>query len=228
MVAFRTASTAWTIGSSSIPIGVPADAQAGDVGLLFVVSQNNTVTITPPSGFSTVGQARGSQNITVDVYAKELTAGEPGTDLTVGSSDAAIRIVVHLLVYSGTAVPTNAASVLGGSTTPTLTVSGDGVLVEQAANRGMDLGVASWTPPAGRAERTDAGAGSTGQVGVSCATGDMPVTAGTVGGGSWTPTSTSSHTAAWSVFLPDVQAATPPVWYVAGASGWVPSSLERL
>ena len=229
-VTFRSAQTAQAIGTTALPIHVPTDAQAGDVGILFVVSQNNTITTNTPPAWTSIGQARGGQNITVDAYAKTLTASDPGADPVVTTDDGQIRIAAHLLVYTGAAMPTLAQSWTGtgAPTTPTLTATGPGLLLEQVANRSMDAGTWTWTPPAGRTERTDSGAGNIGQVGVSCATGDMTVTAGTVGGGTWTPTATSSHTAAWSIFLPEAQTVTPRVWHIAGAAGWVPSSLHRL
>lgn len=230
MVAFRASATGVTRGSTgTFPVAVPNAAQSGDIALLFVVSQNNTVVIEPPSGFSRLGQARGTQNITGDLFAKKL-ASEPGTDLIIGINDQSIRSAAHMVIYSDTEIPTLFDSWIGSGSpaAPLLTAPEAGLLAEQVSNRSMDAGTWSWTPPSGLTKRTDLGAGVVGQVGVSCATGDRNVSAGSVGGDIWVPSNTSNHTVAWSVFMPDVPAVVPKVWHVASASGWKPSSLYRL
>jgi hypothetical protein len=91
-------------GSSGTTITIPADAQAGDVAILFDVAINTTFNATPPTDVvptNWTGIITSSGTITrARISRKILTAGEPGSSVTGmngSSSDDKVMLVFRNL-----------------------------------------------------------------------------------------------------------------------------------
>lgn len=202
-VAYVDGATGETYGTSSFTVPVPAAAESGNLAVLFVDSMNNTVTNTV-SGWTLLGQARNTENITTDVFYRTLDGTE--TEATVATDNSAIRIQGTMVVYSNvTGTPTIATATMGGSTNvtlPTLAAAGPGFAVAHVAERGNPVGT-DWTTPSPYTERYDVRTAMGASVNVSGATGDASVSAAaTIGGETFTSDVSLGHQTAIIVYLP--------------------------
>ena len=199
---FVDSSQSSTIGASSLNIAIPSTVQNGDVALLFVDCMTNTAEATV-AGWSLVGRAVGSRNISSSLFARHVTGSQGSQTVTIGLSESDIRCNAQMVVYRDVSVDDIKSqwTLQSGSTdivTPTFSVGADSLVVEHVVERGNPVG-SGFTPPSGRIERLDGGPTFAG-VSVRSATSDMTLTqSGLAGGGTWTSTASTNHQVAWTV-----------------------------
>jgi len=214
-VSFRSASSSH-VASGNLNISMPDSTQAGDVALLFVDGALNTVNLTTPAGWTLINTTTGAPNIKSVAYYRVLGAGESGSAITVVNDAGNIRIVGQIVVYSGVntsaVVQVQQFAVAQSSsttkTTPTVSATAAGMLVEHVADRGNPVGT-DWTASSGIVERADHRSTTEASVNVSAATGDKAVaSAGSEGGHTWTTTTATNHSATWAIVLNEGNAPT--------------------
>ena len=122
------ASTAANQASHSVQI--PNAAQAGDSLLLFMITNDSTITVSTPSGWTQIESVDGN-GVRGRAWTRTATAGIVGTNVTVTAS-AAVKAVLSVAAYrSSIGSPTISASessVVNTSasshTTPSVDVAG--------------------------------------------------------------------------------------------------------
>lgn len=139
-------------------IAVPTDVQAGD-GMLLFLSTAADVELTPPVGWSVVGQVATDSMLRTWLLQKVATASDAGSLVTAQLS-LMQKVDLQLLVYSGTnsvgpvvvdyATATTADAT--AHTTPTLTTSAAGLVVSYWCARGV---ITDWLEPEGEAVRSE-------------------------------------------------------------------------
>lgn len=194
-----------TGGASTLTVTVPGTIVDGDVALLFLDTMHNDIATPTVPGWSLVGRAIGAQQVTSDLFIKELTAAHIGNHVaTLARND--VRYQGHIVIYRDVVNdPDNAQYIITGGattvTTPTIASAPAGAMViEHVVERANPVGT-GWTPPGTVTERLDTEHPIAG-VSVRSATGDYTMaSAGNAGGHTWTSTISSNHQAAWTVVL---------------------------
>ncbi len=201
-----TGSPVWRAGSavdanSAAPsVVVPASVQATD-RLVLVVTTNRAATLTPPTGWTTLGTV--SDGTELRSWVLTRAAGTTaGARVTIGL-DAISKTSLVLAAYSGSGVPSAVGRAEPSSGTshlaPAATVPADGsVLLRYYVDK--TSAVHTWTlDPALVARATTTGSGSGLLVSVA---GEQPGAAGTASALAATSSVSSGKAVAWTVVVP--------------------------
>jgi PKD domain len=187
-------------------VTTPASVQAGDVLLAYLTTNDSTVTVTPPAGWTDVTSTVAS-GTAVRVWSRVATAGDAGATVTATSS-ALVKSDMTVAAYrstTGTAgVDTGASSLdtaLGTThTTPTVAShSGGGWLVSYWGREASTT--PTWTPPSGQSLRSGSAGTGGGNISAILTDGNGSVPVGTVGGLTATTSEAVSRTAMVSVVV---------------------------
>jgi len=180
-------------GASSLQLTYPAGIAVDDV-LVAQIAVGGNQGITAPAGWTLVNRTNRLSTLTQAVYWKRAGASNPASDTwSFGASDraagtlAAYRDVDPVVPVNGFSVLTNVSStsVIASSMTPS--VSGTHLLGVYALANGN----ASFTPPAGMAERQDVAAGA-GPNGIAVELADEAYTGGTAATGTRVATASAA------------------------------------
>jgi hypothetical protein len=153
-IAFR-ATAGIQANAAPAKVTVPASVQAGDRKVLVMTSNSSTVTYGDPAGWTRVDSCS-TTGVSTRVYAKEATAADAGSAVTVIAS-AVNKMDLRLAAYAnvgevsahGLAFDT---ATKASHTTPTVTVTGTGSWVLSYWTD-KSSSTTAWTAPAGQTVR---------------------------------------------------------------------------
>jgi large repetitive protein len=198
------ASTAANQASHSVQI--PNAAQAGDSLLLFMTTNDSTITLSTPSGWTLIESVDGN-GVRGRAWARTATAGIVGTNVTVTAS-AAVKATLSVAAYrSSIGSPTISASessVVNTSssshTTPSVDVAGaNSWLVSYWGEKSSTT--LTWTLPDGTTSRTSAAATGSGKVSSVLGDSNAAVGTGTAAGRTATTSAAASRAVMFSVVV---------------------------
>ncbi len=181
---------------------VPANVQAGD-RLLLAVTTNRAGTLTPPAGWSSLGQVSDGSDVRSWLLTREAPAGAAGSQVRV-TLDAYAKTATHLVAYRGAGVPSASSRAEPATAAlhaaPASTVSSPGSAVvwcwvdKVSAPHG-------WTLPANLAER-DSTQGSGGGLVTSVVGDRTALPAGPLASVAADAGVASGKAVSWTVVLP--------------------------
>ncbi|MCW2923211.1 MAG: putative mannose-sensitive agglutinin biosis protein MshQ [Thermoleophilia bacterium] len=146
------------VTAAAITVTVPAGTQAGDVMVAQLAHDTNTVTITPPAGWVSVGSiANATSGTRLDAYVRVVTGTEPVSYTWAYSGSADIAAAIATFTSVDTAAPVQVAATASGAAAlsavaPSVTpvVGNSALLTLYAADN-----AANGTPPGGMVEQWD-------------------------------------------------------------------------
>jgi hypothetical protein len=171
-------------------ITIPAESQVGDIAWLVQIIAN-TVTATTPSGW-TVSNTTDIGNLRYTRYRRVLTAGQPGTGVTLTVSGitkqsavmAVLRAVDNVAQENSESPAVTGDNVAAANrTNPSATLTDARDVLSFVFTRG-NTPTTLWTPPAGWTYA--AGAYTLGGGGTTAAVAYKSASAGAIGGDVWT------------------------------------------
>jgi hypothetical protein len=211
-IAFRASvSNESTANSTDVTVTIPATVASGDTMVMVYSTAGTDATLVTPTGWTVVdGPIDKTTNVREYLLVKTATGADASSSLTVSKSVAsATKKYVAISVYSGcdgSSPVQNFASLVettAGTThaMPTTTATGTGCwLLGHCTDRGSPAST-NITPPAGFTERLEQVGTGSGTLTVEMADSGAAVTAGTVGGGTYTGTVSTANAITWAVVL---------------------------
>lgn len=147
-----------TTTPGTLNLTIPGAAAVGDKALCFMSWNNASPAATDPTGWVLLGAQTITTVLTTTVWTKTITAGEPGSSLSVpiaGSGRCAGGMIVWraadlTLTPSTAQTDPNSAT----QTIPSLTPNGD-AFIFSIVGYNTQTGVTGFTPPSSWTERTD-------------------------------------------------------------------------
>lgn len=195
-------SSATSAQTAAATVAVPSDVRAGDLLLLSGTFASGSATPSVPSGWSVAG-SRTSNGLTAYVWSRTATAADAGTTIPV-TLRSTVSTTLTLSAYRGVNSTQPIAQISGatawwaGVTSPRLTATGGGVLVEIFGS--SSYGSADWSAPTGTTARAEA-AGTTGTTRSAALVVDSSTVAGPVGGHTAGVSGLLNSSVAWSIEL---------------------------
>ena len=200
------ASGSTAANQASHTVQIPSSVQAGDSLLLFLTTNDSTITVNTPSGWTVVESVDGN-GIRGRAWTRTATTGIVGTNVTVTAS-AAVKAVLSLAAYrSSIGSPTisaSASSVVNTSasshTTPSVNVAGaNSWLVNYWGEKSSVT--TTWTLPDNTTSRTTAAATGSGKVSAVVGDSNAAVPTGTAAGRTATTSAAVSRAVMFSVVV---------------------------
>lgn len=198
-------------------VRIPADVLAGDQLLLTLTTNDSTVAVSDPAGW-TLLESRDGNGIRGRTWTRAATAADAGVNVTVTTA-AATKSVLAVAAYrsslgaaSVTASSSRVVNTAGTThaTAPVDVADPGSWVVESWAEKSSSA--TAWTLPTGAVERTTAAAGGSGKISAVLADTGRAATVGTHAAREATTDPAASRTVMTSVVLsPGVAVAHPPV-----------------
>ncbi len=199
-------SARYNANTISAQVSTPSDVQAGDFLLLFLTLNTTGRTVTPPAGWSKLGEQTIGTQVT-QLFARTAEAGEAGSPVLVAIAGGYAKTALELLAYRGAATTGvelslhSGLSALSAYPTPVGTVTAAGAWVVSYWVTKSSNGISAWASPSGISVRGSSFGTAGGALATLSADSGQPAPAGVCGGLVATSNATGSSSTTWTVVL---------------------------